>query len=416
MAKKLNWNQWNPWLDQTGKSTGQKLNNLEDVPCDRTGALEKGQLVKGVVSDVAFGGDGVMRCENQVVFVPHVITGETVEAKIVETKKSYAKAQLVKVIDPSPERIDPKCPIYGECGGCQYQHISYPNQLIIKEKQVRDIFERIGKLDGSKVRDVLPCPQPFNYRNRIMVRTQWNKAMKKMVVGFLRYHSRLVVPVEECHIAEYDLNKQLENVKKDHSRKNGVKYVLRKFPENWILPNDSFFQNNFFLLPGMVEEVKSCLKDFGGEYLVDTYCGVGFFALELASEVKEFKGVEIDRMAIKAANQNAKDKNITNGSFVEGPTEKILPELMKAYPPEQTTVVLDPPRRGIDPSAIEFLKSIGPGQILYISCHPATQARDLATFCSDGTYSVRLVKPMDMFPQTQHIECVADIRLNKQDT
>lgn len=412
MAKKLNWNQWNPWLDQTCKSSGRKLNELEDTPSETTGILEKGQSVTGVISDVAFGGDGVMRCENQVVFVPHVITGETVEAEIVETKKSYAKAKLLRVIDKSPDRQQPKCPLFGECGGCQYQHISYENQLLIKEKQVRDIFERIGKLDGSKVAQVLPCPEPYNYRNRIMVRTQWNKTLKKMVVGFLRYHSRLVVPVEECHIAEHELNKQLEEVSADPSRKNGIKYVLRKFPDDWTLPNDSFFQNNFFLLPGMVEEVKSCLRDFGGDFLVDTYCGVGFFALELASEVKEFKGVEIDRMAIKAANENAKNKKISNGSFVEGATEKVLPELMKSYPPSKTTVVLDPPRRGIDPSAIEFLKSVGPGQILYVSCHPATQARDLATLCSDGQYSVKLVKPMDMFPQTQHIECVADIRLN----
>lgn len=415
MAKKLNWNQWNPWMDRTESSQsessttnpGQQIGE-EDEPR----ALEPGMVVEGTITDIAFGGEGVLRYQNRVVFVHTVMTGEKVKVEIVEAKKNFARAKLLEILDPSPERIEPRCPLFGECGGCQYQHIDYLSQLEIKEKQVRDIFERIGKLDGSKVQSVLPCPSPYNYRNRIMVRTQWNRDKKEMVVGFLRYHSRLVVPVSECHIAEPDLNAQLTEVSQNPSRKNGVKYVLRKFPDGWTLPNDSFFQNNFHLLPGMVEEVRGCLRDFGGRFLVDTYCGVGFFALELAGDVEGFAGVEIDRMAIKAARTNAENLGITNGEFIEGPTEKMLPELMNKFPAKETTVVLDPPRRGIDPTAIAFLKSVAPGQILYVSCHPATQARDLATLCEDGQYSVRMVKPMDMFPQTQHIECVADIRLN----
>lgn len=404
MAKKLNWNDWNPWMD--------KAESLTPTDSEKSESLcSVGELIEGRIDDIAFGGEGVLKHHGKVVFVHTVLEGELVRVEIVESKKNFARAKLIEVIEPSPDRIAPRCPIYGECGGCQYQHMDYSRQLSMKGKQVKDIFERIGKLDGTKVEDVLPCPQPFHYRNRIMVRTQWNKSQQEMVVGFLKYHSRLVVPVKECHIAEHELNTQLASVSENPSRKNGIKYVLRKFPDGWTLPNDSFFQNNFFLLPGMVEEVRKRLKEFQGKYLVDTYCGVGFFALELASEVEKFVGVEIDRMAIKAAQQNAIDKGITNGEFIEGATEKLLPELMQKFPAHETTVVLDPPRRGIDPSAIEFLKSVSPGQILYVSCHPATQARDLANFCKDGQYEVSSVKPMDMFPQTQHIECVADLRL-----
>jgi tRNA/tmRNA/rRNA uracil-C5-methylase (TrmA/RlmC/RlmD family) len=247
-----------------------------------------------------------------------------------------------------------------------------------------------------------------------MVRTQWNREKKSMDVGFLKYQSRLVVPIKKCHIAEPELNEQLTQVSINPSRNNGVKYVLRKFPEHWTIPNDSFFQNNFFLLPGMVQVVRECQQNFGGQFLVDAYCGVGFFAIELASQVQEFVGVEIDRMAIKAARKNAADKGVSNGEFLEGATERLLPEIMRKFPAHQTTVVLDPPRRGIDPTAIDFLKSIAPGQIIYISCHPATQARDIAQFCADHQYSVKMIKPMDMFPQTQHIECVADLRLNQE--
>ena len=370
-----------------------------------------GEQLQGHVVDVAFGGEGVVRHENCVFFIHGVISGEKIVFEIVELKKNFGRGRLIEVIEPSPDRVSPKCPLFGECGGCQYQHMNYPSQLAMKHKQVRDIFERIGGLDGNCVEELLSCPQPYNYRNRIMVRTQWNRDLKQMVVGFLRHHSRLVVPVDECHIAEEELNKQLTEVAANPSRKNGIKYVLRKFPDGWTLPNDSFFQNNFFLLPGMVGEVRKCLRNFGAEYLVDAYCGVGFFALELASEVKSFRGVEIDRMAIRAARKNAESRGITNGEFVEGATEERLPEIMNDFPPHATTVVLDPPRRGIDASAVNFLKSVAPGQILYVSCHPATQARDLAQFCADGQYRVEKIKPMDMFPQTQHVECVADLRL-----
>jgi tRNA/tmRNA/rRNA uracil-C5-methylase (TrmA/RlmC/RlmD family) len=406
MGKKLNWNHINPWMENSAPGEEQ------DSPSMGHGKLpEAGAELEGVVEDVAFGGEGVLRHDNMVIFVPGVITGEHVRVRIAEVKKSFARAELVSILKAMPDRVDPRCPLFGECGGCQYQHMSYESQLQMKQKQVRDIFERIGGVDGNLVESVLPCPSPYNYRNRIMVRTQWNRERREMAVGFLKYHSRLVVPVDECHIAEPELNEQLAEIRSNPSRRNGIKYVLRKFPEGWTLPRDSFFQNNFFLLPGMVDAVRQSLRDFAGRFLVDAYCGVGFFAIELAAEVEEFAGVEIDRMAIRAAEKNAADRRISNGHFIEGATETMLPRLMEKFPPVETTVVLDPPRRGIDPSAVEFLKRVGPGQILYVSCHPATQARDVATFCADGQYRAHSVKPMDMFPQTQHVECLADLRL-----
>lgn len=402
----------NPWLENIQEDEMDIVESESENSGSPGSPLTVGAILEGLVVDVAFGGEGVVRHNNQVVFVAGVITGEMVRIEIGESKKNFSRGRLVEVLQSSPERTAPECGYYGVCGGCQYQHINYAAQLRIKAKQVRDIFERIGKISKELVMDVLPCPQPYQYRNRIMVRTQWNREKKSMDVGFLKYQSRLVIPIKKCQIAEPELNEQLTQISINPSRNNGVKYVLRKFPENWTIPNDSFFQNNFFLLPGMVNVVRGCHQSFGGQYLVDAYCGVGFFAIELASQVREFVGVEIDRMAIKAARKNAADKGVSNGEFLEGATEKLLPEIMQKFPAHQTTVVLDPPRRGIDPSAIDFLKSIAPGQIIYISCHPATQARDIAQFCADNQYSVMMIKPMDMFPQTQHIECVADLRLN----
>ena len=346
-----------------------------------------------------------------VLFVPFVIPGERVEVEVVEQKKNFGRARLIQVVEPSPKRAEPRCPVFGQCGGCQYQHIDYAAQTVFKRKQVADLFERLGSIDPACVREVVPCPQPYHYRNRIMVRTQWNRETRGMNVGFLRHDNRLVVDVEECAIAERELNEELKNVRKNPSRKNGVKTVVRKFPDDWELPPDSFFQNNFFLLPKLVETVAEALRGNGSKHLIDAYCGVGFFGIELAGEVESFVGVEIDRMAIKAAQKNLASRGIQNGEIIEGQAELVLSELLDRFPREATSLILDPPRKGCPPDSLEMIRSVRPSQILYISCHPAALARDLKILTEGGIYRIAGITPLDMFPQTQHVECVADLRL-----
>jgi len=363
-----------------------------------------------MISDTAFGGEGVGRIEDFVIFVPFVASGETVEVEVTEVKKRFARARLVRVLQPSPERVQPGCRYFGDCGGCQYQHLSYPAQLQLKQKQVSDLFQRIGGFDPAVIAPILPCPQPYGYRNRIMIRSQWDKFKQGLNIGFIRADNRLVVDIEECPIAEPALNEQIKQVRAHPPPKGGLKVVLRIAPEDWDVPPDSFFQNNFFLLPQLVEVVRDRLADSGSRYLVDVYCGVGFFSLELARQVESFVGIELDRLAIKAARQNAKSRNCTNGEFSAGSAEELLPELLARFSAGGTTVLLDPPRKGCASQTLELLRRIRPAQIIYVSCHPATMARDLNILCAESVFQLVRVAPLDMFPQTSHVESVADVR------
>ena len=411
---------------------------------ETTAPLAPGQRVTVHIHDVAFGGDGVGRVENDelrrtkdegnasvppagssldirpssfpVVFVPFTAVGEEVEVEITEVKKNFARGKLVRVITASPERATPECAVFGVCGGCQYQHLNYPTQLALKQKQVADLFERLGKFPRAVVRAVIPCPQPYHYRNRIMIRSQWNKPEQRLSIGYLRWDCGLVVDIKECPIAEPGLNAEILRVLADPPPKGGLKVSLRIPPEDWDVGPDTFFQNNFFLLPGLVAAARAALVAGGAKYLVDVYCGVGFFGISLGDAVEKFVGVELDKPAIKAAKNNALRHKRLNGEFILGDAQVLLPELLQRFPAAETCVLLDPPRAGLPKSAVEQLRAVQPKQIIYVSCHPATLARDLNLLCAEGVFDLVSVQPLDMFPQTQHVECVAELRLGTQES
>jgi tRNA/tmRNA/rRNA uracil-C5-methylase (TrmA/RlmC/RlmD family) len=406
-------------------------------------SLKPGDKLTLTIHDIAFGGEGVGRVrvaretgqltsdknfptttegeilspvtrhpspDTFVVFVPFVLVGETVEAEITEVKKNFARAKLLRVEKSSPERVAPECKYFGACGGCQYQHMDYAAQLRVKHKQISDLFERVGKISPEKIQPVIPCPSPYGYRNRIMIRSQWNGPAKKLEIGFIRADNNFVQDIEECKIAEPALNEQIDQVRANPPPKGGIKVVLRVQPENWDVPESSFFQNNFFLLPKLVETVRGFLQSGSARHLIDLYCGVGFFGIELADLVESFVGVEYDQLAISAAKKNAATRKISNGEFVSAKVEDIMPELLKKFSPEKTSVILDPPRKGCQPQTLALLRETRPAQVIYVSCHPATMARDLNILCADGVFELARVQPLDMFPQTQHVECVADLR------
>lgn len=372
-----------------------------------------GDAVTLKIEDISFGGDGVGRLNDFVVFVPFVLVGEIVEAEITDVKKNFARARLTRVTEPSPNRVGPVCRYFGACGGCQYQHIDYQEQLRSKQKQVTDLFQRIGGLPATAIAPVVPCPRPYGYRNRIMIRSQWNKPEQKLNIGFVRGDCGLVEDIEECKLAEASLNDQIRHVRAHPPPKGGIKVVLRLQPDGWDVPPDSFFQNNFALLPKLVEVVSEFLRNAGTRHLADLYCGVGFFSLELAHLVDSFVGVEYDRLAINAARRNAISRGCTNGEFIAGSVENVLPEVMKRFAPAATTMLLDPPRKGCLPETLRWLRETRPAQVIYVSCHPATMARDLNVLCGDGVFDLAHLTPLDMFPQTQHVECVADLRIGK---
>jgi len=372
--------------------------------------LQIGDRLGLAINDIAFGGEGVGRVDDFVVFVPFVLVGETVEVEIIEVKKHFARARLVHVEKPSAERVEPECRYFGRCGGCQYQHVAYEAQLRLKQKQIADLFERIGKFPPGVIAEVIPCPQPFGYRNRIMIRSQWNKPQQKLNIGFVRWDCGLVEDIEECKIAEPALNEQIQHVRRNPPPKGGIKVVLRALLENWDVPPDSFFQNNFFLLSGLVKTVREFLSAGGTRHLLDLYCGVGFFGIELADTVESFVGVEYDQRAIRAAQKNAGARQIAKGQFISAKVEDALTRLLKQFPAGKTAVLLDPPRKGCLPHVLKLLREAAPAQVVYVSCHPATMARDLNILCADGVFELVRVQPLDMFPQTQHVECVAELR------
>jgi 23S rRNA (uracil1939-C5)-methyltransferase len=272
------------------------------------------------------------------------------------------------------------------------------------------LFQRIGGFDGALIDPVTPCPQAYGYRNRIMIRSQWDKFKQGLNLGFIRADSRLVVDIEECKIAEPALNEQIQNVRRHPPPKGGLKVVLRVAAEGWEVPRDSFFQTNFHLLPRLVEVLRERLRESGSRFLIDVYCGVGFFSLELAGEVERFAGIEVDAAAIKSARQNMVGRGKSNGDFMAGRAEDLLPQVLRRFEAGRTTVVLDPPRTGCPPEMLGALAEARPAQILYVSCHPATLARDLNVLRATGVFELAKVIPLDMFPQTQHVECVADAR------
>lgn len=362
------------------------------------------------IKDIAFGGEGVARVEDFVIFVPFVLPEEEVRAEITELKKQFARAKLLSVLRPSPDRVQAPCPYFGSCGGCQYQHVAYEAQLRIKHKQISDLFERIGKIPANVVAPVIPCPQPYGYRNRVMIRSQWNKPEQKLNIGFVRGDCGLVEDIEECKIAEPAINAQIKQVRANPPPKGGIKVVLRIPPENWEVPPDSFFQNNFILLPKMVEIVRDFIRRAGVKHLVDLYCGVGFFGIETADILESFVGVEYDQQAIKAARRNLALHGRNNGEFISAKVETALAELLTKFSARNACVLLDPPRKGCQREILELLRRERPAQIIYVSCHPATMARDLNVLCAESVFSLVQVVPLDMFPQTQHVECLAELR------
>ena len=373
--------------------------------------LRVGERHELTITDVAFGGAGVGRIGNFVVFVPFVLANEKVEVELTEVKRHFGRGTLVGVRRASTARVTPRCRYFGQCGGCQYQHMAYEEQLRLKRHQVQELMRRIGRLGDVEVRPLVPCPAPFGYRNRVMVRSQWNKVEQKLVMGFLRHDCRLVVDVEECAIAEPAINAALKEARLAPPPRGGLKVVLRTVPEGWTVPADSFFQTNRYMLESLVTVIRECLGDSGAEHLADVYCGVGFLAIELAGEVRRFVGVECDHRAIEAARQNAAMRGVTNGEFFAGLAEERLAEVLVRMNCARTAVVLDPPRVGCDPRVLAQIQAARPAQIVYVSCHPATLARDLNALCSGGIYQIMCVQPLDMFPQTQHAECVVDLRL-----
>lgn len=346
------------------------------------------------IEDVAFGGKGVGRVEGKAVFVPFTIAGERVQARLVREKKNFAEAELTDVLEASPQRTTPECPYFGRCGGCTYQHIAYEHQLEIKAGQVEAALRRLGRIEHPPMRPIIPSPAPYGYRNRITVHAIGG------VLGYFRRDEHSLIDVEQCPIAQPEVNAALADLRARRPRDGH--YTLRAHGGPRI-----FAQTNDAVADALVAQVKEMLPP-PRELLVDAYCGAGFFAKRLLTHFQRIIGIEWDRFAIAAAQENA----TPNEEYRAGDVELTLAQVLRENDPAATSVIVDPPATGLPAGTKRALLENSPATLVYVSCNPATLARDLGEL--QQAFTIVSVTPLDMFPQTAEIECVVHLQNARQ--
>ena len=364
----------------------------------RPGKFTYHQEVELEIATITNLGEGLARVEGWVVFVAGALPGEKVVARIWHNSANFSRGDLVRVVVPSPHRVQPRCDLFGECGGCQYQNLAYPQQLEWKRRQVAEAFERLG---GLKV-DVDPChpsPKQYGYRSKITPHFMTPRRAD-FPIGFLAAGtSRRVIDVPKCPIATDAINASLARARKD------IRVVTEKVGAIQLkFLAGEFFQNNPSVLEQFVGHAIQLAHDSGAKHLVDTYCGSGLFALSGARRFESVNGVEVSAEAARKAAENATLNRFLNCRFIAGSAESIF----KKIPVEgsESAVIVDPPRKGCDEAFLDQLDAFGPRRIVYVSCAPDTQARDVKYLCAKG-WKVISVRPFDLFPQTRHVECIA---------
>ncbi len=340
------------------------------------------------IDDVAFGGKGVGRADGKAVFVPFTIDGESVTATITREKKQFAEAELVEVIEASPDRTNPECPYFGRCGGCSYQHIRYEHQLELKAHQVEQAMRRIGRLTAPPMQPIIPSPLPYGYRNRITVHAQ------DRVVGFYERSGHRIMDIAQCPIAAAEVNEALARLRSSHVRDGH--YTLRAQSGSRI-----FAQTNDAVADLIATRIAGMFNR--GGLLVDAYCGAGFFAKRLVSQFERVIGVDWDRFAIEAARKEAGSAE----TYIAGDVATELRRLLAENRSSNTSLIVDPPADGLSSEARRAILEHGPSDFIYVSCNPPTLARDIAELTK--AYSVISITPCDMFPQTAEIEVIAQM-------
>ncbi len=445
--------------------------------------VNQGQEIEAVIEGYGHEGEGVGRFQDFTIFIPGALKGETVKAQVLEVKKNYARGKVLHVINTVPERINPGCPIYAICGGCQLQHLDYHAQLELKRQRVVDAIERIGGLKDVLVHAAIGMKEPWRYRNKVQYPVGIYK--DKLVLGFYQQGTHRLVPVSDCLIQPLITNKialkvrELANqyrlpVYNEKSGKGLLRHVLIKtayltgeamvvlvtngdyfpvgpriardlaaaFPQiKSVVQNNNRSRGNVILgdtnqvlwgSDGIVEKVgglqfkfsassffqvnpvqTQTLYDKAVEYaelsrrelVLDAYAGVGSLTLFLAKKAKMVYGIEVVSQAVVNAKENAVLNGIENVRFITGTVEKELPKLV-AGRLFFDVAVLDPPRSGCEERVLKSLAENMIKRIVYVSCNPSTLARDLKILKELG-YETKEVQPVDMFPHTYHVECVA---------
>jgi tRNA/tmRNA/rRNA uracil-C5-methylase (TrmA/RlmC/RlmD family) len=324
---------------------------------------------------------------------------------------------------PAPG-VAPACPLFGDCGGCQYQHLAYDDQLALKTDGVRRLFAGLA----AEVAACVPSPAPYGYRSKLTPHFARPRPDREPAIGFLRAGRRVTIDVAACPIATPAVNARLAELRADvrarwSTFRRGATLLVREASSGvtvdpraviteqvgdlslQFLASD-FFQNNPFLLPRLVDHVAREAAAGGARFLVDAYCGSGLLGLAAAPRFERVAGVEVSASAVRWARDNAARNGRANCEYLAADAGAVFASV--SFAGAETAVIIDPPRKGCGDAFLAQLAAFAPRTIVYVSCNPETQARDIAALVAGGYVCLR-VQPFDMFPQTKHVEAVATL-------
>ena len=374
------------------------------------------------------GGVGLAHADGKTVFVSLAAAGDKLRVSVDREQGNLLFASIVEIIEPSPERIEPPCPYFGRCGGCDFQQLTYEAQLKAKADIIRDCLHRIAHVEVPLV-SVVPSPTPWHYR----ARATWQLDPDQQTMGYYERGSRRVCDVAECAVLVPPLQKTLEDVRSNQfqntpadlkhldvvygdggislapsfDRFQTTELSLKVDEETYSYNAEAFFQVNQGLLPDLVQ---CALANAKGEAALDLYCGVGLFTLPLARRFKKVVGVESNSVATRFARRNLQNAQLSNSSII---TASVADWIRSGSVNHESFefVLLDPPRAGVESAVIKVIVDLRSSRIVYVSCDPATLARDLKKLIAQG-FAVESVTGFDMFPQTHHVETVVHLKLS----
>lgn len=372
-------------------------------------------------------GYGLAFAEELTVFVALAAVGDRVDATLREVKGKTAFAEIDRVIEPSPDRVDPVCGYFGSCGGCDFMQMTYDAQLRGKVAMIRDCIERIAKLKYDREINMIASPEILGYR----LRAQWHANTREHKIGYYRRNSRELIDIEKCPILLPDLQTELDQLRSDlpwgafFSEKAQIDAAcgdsgdvsvfspelleptrdisFTAAGEKYSFSARSFFQGNRYLIDDLVA---AATPDVRGRTALDLYCGVGLFTIPLGRRFDRVIGVEENADAIEFARRNSETAGLTNIQFH---VDSVRDFLENAELEHVDFALLDPPRAGTEKDTIERLIGLSPPTVSYVACEPSILARDLRRF-ADAGYRIETITAIDLFPQTHHVETVAILK------
>ena len=377
------------------------------------------ETVELQIDDLAAGGDGVGRGpDGRVIFVPFTAPGDRVRVRMTQSHARFAHARVLALLEPGRERVDPVCPVFGSCGGCAWQHVAYPTQLAAKARILEDALRRIGGVEPPGKVVVEPSPSAYDYRSRTRVLVQAGR------VGYRRRRSHAVCATDRCPVLLPALDEKLHELAHQPPPGDGEwelawgdgqaraaslaapsdeRIFLEVAGERVGISPGVFAQSNALLLPALAARLLA-LAGAGGEAL-ELYAGAGCFTLPLARRFERLVALEASPVAVRDLHANLRDAGIGSARVLGDTLENALESgALEALAPE--ALVLDPPRAGLPEGAVRALARLAPARVVYLSCDPATLARDVALWVAQG-YALRSLEGFDLFPQTPHVEALA---------